>query len=340
MNSYVKMLSSILLVLYYWLESIVLTFVPKRLRYKDVSGETVLITGGGSGIGRLLALRFANLGSRVVLWDINVEGAQETAKTIREMGGNAEAHAYRCDISKPEEVYRVAAKVKDEIGKISILINNAGIVSGKRFLDIPDEMILKTFHVNAIAHFWMCKAFLPDMIADNHGHIVSIASLAGVSGVVRLTDYCASKFAAVGFEEALRMELHAEGHTGVKSTVVCPYFINTGMFEGAKPGIFTMMTPEYVADEIVSAVLVNQEVLLLPKVFNLLVAFKGVLPPNALKEALGMFDISSSMFQFCGRKDSGPLNTVPKEGKCCDSNGIIPNGIKENGHVHGKPKLR
>lgn len=77
------------------------------------------------------------------------------------------------------------------------------------------------------------------MMEKNHGHIVSIASLAGINGMVNCTDYCASKFAAVGFEEALRYELKATGFNRIHSTVVCPYFINTGMFDGINPGYIT-----------------------------------------------------------------------------------------------------
>ena len=79
------------------------------------------------------------------------------------------------------------------------------------------------------------------MIERNHGHIVNIASSAGLAGVTGLADYCASKFAAVGFDESLRCELHAQGKAGVHTTVVCPYFINTGMFAGAK----TRYEPQY-----------------------------------------------------------------------------------------------
>ncbi|GIY94510.1 hypothetical protein CEXT_531771 [Caerostris extrusa] len=111
------------------------------------------------------------------------------------------------------------------------------------------------------------QSFSSDMMSENSGHIVSIASLAGLSGVNYLTDYSSSKFAAVGFEESLRLELHAEGYTGIRSTVVCPFFINTGMFDGATSGIFSMLTPEYVAGEIVSSVLVNQEVVIFAKIF-------------------------------------------------------------------------
>lgn len=80
----------------------------------------------------------------------------------------------------------------------------------------------------------MTKAFLPDMLEKNHGHIVTVASVAGLFGNAGLCDYCASKFAAVGFDESLRNELVNLNKTGVHTTVVCPYYINTGMFQGVK----------------------------------------------------------------------------------------------------------
>ncbi|XP_055940996.1 short-chain dehydrogenase/reductase family 16C member 6-like isoform X2 [Argiope bruennichi] len=298
--SVVKFLTNLVLLIYYILESVVLTFVPRSLRYKDIKGQTVLITGGGSGIGRLLAIRFAKRGARIVVWDLNLNGAQETAKLVKDQGG--EAFAFHCDVSQPQAVYDAAAKVKQEVGKVDILVNNAGIVTGKRFLECPDEKIKKTFEVNALAHFWTCKAFLPDMMAANMGHIVSIASLAGHTGAVRLTDYCASKFAAVGFEESLRLELHVEGYNGIKSSVVCPYFINTGMFDGVEAGLFAMLTPEYVADQIVSAVLANQEVIIIPGYFSVLVALKAMLPSKLIYIMNSLFSLESAMDGFTGRQ--------------------------------------
>jgi all-trans-retinol dehydrogenase (NAD+) len=113
-----------------------------------------------------------------------------------------------------------------------MLINNAGVVSGRALLDTPDELIERSFSVNTLAHFWTVKAFLPTMLENDHGHIVSIASMAGHVGIPKLIDYCASKFAAVGFDEALRLELEVMGAEGVHTTAICPYFIQaTGMFD-------------------------------------------------------------------------------------------------------------
>ena len=86
----------------------------------------------------------------------------------------------------------------------------AGIVSGTALLDTPDAKIMRTFDVNILAHFWTLKAFLPQMIERKLGHVVNVASLAGHSGINKLVDYCASKFAAVGLDEALRVELHVQ----------------------------------------------------------------------------------------------------------------------------------
>ena len=126
-----------------------LVYVPQ----KDVNGEVVLITGAGSGVGRLLAIKFAALGATVVLVDVNREANDAVAAEIRHKGQLA--HAYQCDCSKRKDVYQVAAKVKEEVGDVTILINNAGIVSGKKFSEIPDDKVDLTFQVNTVAHFWV-----------------------------------------------------------------------------------------------------------------------------------------------------------------------------------------
>ncbi|KFP28466.1 Epidermal retinol dehydrogenase 2, partial [Colius striatus] len=224
MNCFLETLKVLGLLVCYLLETLVFLVVPRRK--KNVSGEIVLITGAGSGIGRLLSLKFASLGATVVLWDVNQEGLKETSRLARELG-TARVHSYICDCSKRQEVYRVADQVKKEVGDVSILVNNAGIVTGKMFMDAPDSLMEKNMEVNTMAHFWTYKAFLPAMMASNHGHLVSIASSGGVA-------YCASKFAAVGFAESVDLEMKDLGRTGVKTTIVCPYLINTGMFDGSR----------------------------------------------------------------------------------------------------------
>jgi len=115
------------------------------------------------------------------------------------------------DVSKRASIAECAQSAKAQFGPVTILINNAGIVSGKTTLELSDAMIERTMHVNTISHLHTIREFLPDMIAYKKGHIVSIASMAGITGVAGLTDYCSSKWGAVGIDEAFRLELKKNG---------------------------------------------------------------------------------------------------------------------------------
>ncbi|KAF4022295.1 hypothetical protein G4228_014128 [Cervus hanglu yarkandensis] len=295
--------------LYYFLESLFYKIISKKK--KDVTGEIVLITGAASGLGRLLAIKFARLGAILVLWDINEEGNMETCRMIKEKQ-DAKAFAYTCDCSNRQDVYRAADQVKKEVGNVTILINNAGVVTGREFLKTPDHMVERSFLINAMSHFWTCKAFLPAMLEANHGHLVCISSVAGVTGINGLSDYCASKFAACGFAESLHFELRLLQKTNIKTTIVCPYFIKTGMFEGCStkyPLLLPMLKQEYAAQNILNAILEEQLYLILPRFFHIALLLKQVISPNmlmALAEYLGM-DIA--LASFIERENPGEVQT-------------------------------
>lgn len=257
-------------------ESIVKSCIPTKYKMKSIAGEIALVTGGGGGLGRLIALRIANLGAIVVIWDVNKEGTEETVKLVQAAGGTC--YGYVCDLCDREDVYKKAVLVKAEVGKVTILINNAGVVNGMKFMDTPDKLIIRTMDVNVMSHFWTTKAFLPSMMEDNKGHIVSIASLAGHVGVPTLVDYCTSKFAAVGFEEALHMELAADGYK-INTTVVCPFFIrSTGMFEDISPRFVPRLSPNEVADRVVLAMRCNEKIAVVPGYLYILLVLKWAFP--------------------------------------------------------------
>ncbi|EFN82867.1 short-chain dehydrogenase/reductase family 16C member 6 [Harpegnathos saltator] len=265
------------------LKSIVKLFIPKKYKMKSINGEIALVTGGGGGLGRLLSLRLANLGAIVVVWDINESGIRETVKLVQAAGGTC--YGYVCDLCDREDIYKKAIIIKEEIGKVTILINNAGVAIGTRLLDTPDKLIMRTMDVNIMSHFWTVKAFLPAMMENNKGHIVSIASLAGYCGVPKLVDYCASKFAAVGFDEALRIELEYEGYD-INTTVVCPYFIrSTGMFEDVQSRYVPTLSPNDVADRILMALRCNEKFAIIPGYMQILLGMKWLFPWTCI----GMF---------------------------------------------------
>ncbi|KFP32717.1 Short-chain dehydrogenase/reductase family 16C member 6, partial [Colius striatus] len=198
---------------------------------KSFAGEIVLITGSANGIGRRIALNFAPLGATLVLWDIDDEGNKETSR-LAQKNGAKRVFAYHCDCSNREEVYEQADQVRKDIGDVTILINNAGTLLGKKFCDIPDADFENTLRVNFLSHVWTCKAFLPAMMTCNRGHLVSMASAAGLLGAYRMSDYAGSNSAVIGMMEALDSELYHARKQGVKITVICPYFINTELAKG------------------------------------------------------------------------------------------------------------
>ena len=186
---------------------------------------------------------------------------------------------------------------------MDILINNAGIVSGKPLLELSDDAIRRTFDINTLALFRTTRCFLPGMIRKGSGHIVTIASAGGLIGVPRMTDYSASKFAAVGFDESLRVELKRMGYRDIRTTVVCPYFINTGMFRGVKtrfPFLLPIMEPDDVASQIVGAIEKNKARLIMPP-FVLSLFPTRLLPPALFDHVVTFFGINHTMDEFKGR---------------------------------------
>ena len=282
---------------------------------KDVTDERVFITGAATGIGKLMAREFAQLGATVVLLDKDEsalsEALVEVCATSAAHNGWTEAEApvygYATDLSKREETYAAMARAATAAGACTILINNAGVVTGRKLLACDDESIERSFAVNALAHFWTVRAALPAMLAADKGHIVTVASSAGLLGVPGLADYCASKFAAVGFDESVRLELRKLGAGGVRTTLVCPMYIDTGMFEGATtkfPRFAPLLRPQDAASAVVRAVRTHREVLLMPLSAHLTPLFKGLLPRDVCVEIADWFGVLDTMDDFRGRANA------------------------------------
>lgn len=268
----------------------------------EIPGKTVVITGGASGMGRLLALKLARLGGTVMIYDLNDEALRAVVEEIKAQTGR-DAHGFVCDVSDREAVYRTADEVHESVGKVDILINNAGVVSGRRLMDAPDEKVEAVFGVNVLALYWVTKSFLPDMLEKGSGHIVTVASAAGLLGVDKQTDYSASKHAAIGFTESLRVELKKTGYPTIKTTIVEPFYVDTGMFEGVKTRfrrILPILKQDEVTDRIVKAIRKDRQELRMPFVVNLLPALR-LLPVDVFDRLTDFFGINASMDEFVGR---------------------------------------
>ncbi|XP_040823197.1 17-beta-hydroxysteroid dehydrogenase 13 isoform X2 [Ochotona curzoniae] len=242
MNLILDILLLLVTIIFSYLESLVLFFIPQKR--KSVAGEVVLITGAGHGIGRLTAYEFAKRKSRLILWDIN--------------------------------------KVKKEVGEITIVVNNAGAIYPADLLSAKDEEILKTFEVNILGHFWITKALLPSMMKRNHGHIVTVASVCGHGVIPYLIPYCSSKFAAVGFHRALTSELEALGKTGIKTSCLCPVFVNTGFTKNPSTRLWPVLETDRVAKSLIDGILTNKKMIFVPSYINISLILEKFLPERAL----------------------------------------------------------
>jgi len=149
------------------------------------------------------------------------------------------------------------------------------------------------------------------MLETGQGHIVTIASLAGLFGTNRLIDYCASKFAAVGFDEALKNEIKVElGHNEIHATLVCPYYINTGMFDGVRSKIIPLLSPEPVVNDIVAGILTNQEQIVIPRYVYILIVLRLLVPGEVGRRIASAVGITGAMLTFKGSPSQKTLTST------------------------------
>jgi all-trans-retinol dehydrogenase (NAD+) len=273
---------------------------------KSVAGKTVLVTGAAMGLGRLFAgSAVKEQAGAVVLWDVNESALKDTAAELEAEGGTV--HTYVVDVSSHEAVRTAAEQVRAEVGDVHVLITNAGIVRGNGyFWENPLRDVEQTILINALAPMYVAREFLPAMVeSDEPCRVVNIASSAGLNAVPRLAAYCGSKWAAVGWSDSIRLELEQAGHKHVRVTTVCPTYINTGMFEGAK-GIF--LTPMLEQEQVVAGawreMLRGGPFLIIPWTSRLNKVLSGVLPVKVRDLWLSRVGVYTSMAEFTGHAEN------------------------------------
>lgn len=235
----------------------------------DLSQAVAVITGAGSGIGRALAQELALHGAKLALADVNSTALEETRKTL----DKAQAKSYVVDVSDPAAVESFARNVEKDFGRVSLLINNAGVALYGTFAEVSIAEMDWLMRINFWGVVHGCKFFVPLLQREPEAHIVNISSVFGLIAPAGQTAYAASKFAVRGFTQALRQEL-IDSNSSISVTCVHPGGIRTSIADNARAGAATRVedqnearerfkkvvrtTPEAAARTIVNGIMRNQ----------------------------------------------------------------------------------
>lgn len=266
-----------------------------------IQGQVALVTGGASGIGLLMSEMLLRKGARkVIVWDVSQPNLDQARERLGSFGPASEF--MRVDVSNTAALLASVQALKAAGTTVDILINSAGIVVGRPFAEHSHEEIDQIMSVNIRALMHLTRALLPGMTAQDRGHIVNIASAAGMVSNPNMSVYCGSKWAVIGWSDSLRLELEKD-HPGVHVTTVLPYYIDTGMFDGVISPILPILKPVPTARRIIQAIEGNRIFLRMPWLLNLVPLIKGLMPTRAFDLIAGrMFGIYGSMDQFKGRR--------------------------------------
>lgn len=192
----------------------------------ELEGQVAIVTGGGRGIGRAIALELARLGADVVVAELEAAAAERTAAEVTALGRHA--RAVPTDVTSRADLARMTEEARAAFGRIDVLVNNAGIYRAASTLDVTEEHWDAVMNINARAVFFASQAVLPTMIAQRRGAIISLASMAGKIGSRTNLPYNASKAAVISITKSLAL---AHAGDGIRVNCVCPGFVETDMWE-------------------------------------------------------------------------------------------------------------
>lgn len=260
----------------------------------------VLVTGGASGIGRLMGeMSLQRSAKALVIWDRDAEGLEKVVAEFTAKGWTVLGQ--QVDVTDLDRIQVAAREVEARFGGVDILINNAGIIVGKDFEDHDHAEIDRTMRINAKAPMHVTREFLPGMLQRGKGHVVNIASAAGMTANPKMTVYVASKYAVVGWSDSLRLELERKPGR-LRVTTVTPFYINTGMFSGVSSPIVPILDPVKAAARIIRATEKDRIWCRMPGIVYAIPLFKGILPQRWFDVVVGKwFGIYRSMEDFKGR---------------------------------------
>ena len=267
---------------------------------RDLTGKRVLLTGAGRGIGLEMARAFAAAGAGIVLTDVDAELLGQAVEQLQASG--AEVHHAVLDVTDDDAIVAVRDRLLADVGPVDVLVNNAGVVFGGNFLEVPMSKHRLTYAINTMGLVAVTHAWLPQLLTRPEAHLVNIASASGLIGLPFGATYASSKWSVLGFSESIRLELKHLGHDQVGVTAICPGYVNTGMFDGVSLPRFTrLLEPEALANQVVDAVRNNESVVLEPFLVKLLPLMKGLLPRRVFDWIAWETGTASSMKKWKGR---------------------------------------
>jgi short-subunit dehydrogenase len=265
-----------------------------------LQGKRALVTGAASGIGRAIAERFAAAGAELLLVDRNETGLAAVAAELTRTG--TRVRTYTLDVTDVSRITGLHEQTARDGGPIDVLVNSAGLVYGGAFLDVPVEKHLTTYRVNTEGLVAMTHAFLPDLVAGRDGHVVNVASASAYIGLPFGATYASSKWAVLGFSESLALELELQGQGHVHVTAVCPSYVATGLFDGAKaPRMTGLLTAAHVAELTVGAMLKNRPYVRTPWMVWTTPLLKALLPFRTFYRVAAWLGVNTSMMEWRGR---------------------------------------
>ena len=274
----------------------------------NLKHKQVLITGGAKGIGLATAKRILNEGANVIIWDFKEDDLLQTVRDLKEQGHNVFSQI--CDVTNKEQVYQNAAIIKEKFGSIDVLINNAGTVYTGYMLDRTDEELENLINVNFTSMIYTIRAFMPDMLEKNFGHIINISSASSLTGAPKLAVYAATKWAVAGLTESLRLEVQKMGKNGVRFSSIHPNFLKKGLFEGTKLNfIGQLLAPGVKSHDQVAKVIVNRAIKLgfhspkVPWIMNQIVLLRAIMPSSLLIKFSSLYGLYDMMDDYKGYND-------------------------------------
>jgi len=231
----------------------------------ELADQRVVVTGGASGIGRAMCIRFGALGAAVTVADLDGPGAEATARTVVAAGGRASARV--CDVCREDDIVGLVEHATSTFGPIDLFCSNAGVPAGGG-PEAPDEVWTRAWEVHTMAHVWAARAVLPGMVERGRGYLLQTASAAGLLTNLGAAPYAVTKHATVAFAEWLAISY---GDAGIRVSCLCPMGVRTPLLDGAADDLAgavvlatsELIEPDDVADAVVAG-LATEQFLILP----------------------------------------------------------------------------